>query len=107
MIIDGGAGVGGGEPGDVLLANSGGSVGIGPFTELKPPLHTLDVIGDGNFTSSVTASAFFGDGSHLTGIITSGLDSTKLPLTGGTLTGTINLTGANTYINNLRRQYIS
>ncbi|MCX5788403.1 MAG: hypothetical protein NTX64_07885, partial [Elusimicrobia bacterium] len=45
-----------------------------------------------NTVSSVTASAFFGDGSHLTGINASGVDSTKLPLTGGTLTGPLNVT---------------
>lgn len=42
--------------------------------------------------SSITASAFFGDGSHLTGIVST--DPSKLPLTGGTLTGSLVLTGA-------------
>ena len=32
------------------------------------PTHTLDVVGGGIFTSSVTASEFYGDGSNLTGI---------------------------------------
>ena len=43
------------------------------------------------FTSSVSAPAlsgtFFGDGSRLTGVIAA--DSTKLPLSGGTLTGSV------------------
>lgn len=41
-----------------------------------------------NVTSSATASSFFGDGSHLTGIASSGsLSGIYLPLSGGTLTG--------------------
>ena len=44
-------------------------------------------------TGNLTATAFSGDGSNLTGISAS--DSTKLPLVGGTLTG--NLTISNTH----------
>jgi hypothetical protein len=57
----------------------------------------------GVLTGPLTATAFYGDGSHLTGITSgtggTGVDSSKLPLTGGTLTG--NLTGTNAYFNNL------
>jgi hypothetical protein len=45
--------------------------------------------GDSSTTGTVTAAAFVGDGSGLTGL-TSG-DATKLPLAGGTLSGTLTL----------------
>ena len=44
--------------------NSGGNVGIGSTL----PSSKLDVGGDGKFTGVVTATAFHGDGSALTGI---------------------------------------
>jgi len=55
----------------------------------------------GVLTGPLTATAFYGDGSHLTGITGGGggTDSSKLPLSGGTLTG--GLTGTNAYFNNL------
>lgn len=43
-------------------------------------------------SSSVTASAFFGNGSGLTNV--TGTDSTKVAKTGDTMTGTLTLTGA-------------
>lgn len=46
------------------LAVSSGKVGIGDIT----PEYTLDVVGGGYFSSTVTASAFYGDGSNLTGL---------------------------------------
>lgn len=49
----------------------------------------------GNITSasSVTASAFFGDGSHLTGIPSTGsISGVYLPLSGGTMTGQLTTT---------------
>ena len=56
---------------------------------------------DATFTSSVSAPAlsgtFYGDGSRLTGIIASGgiaVDSSKLPLTGGILTGDLTIFGS-------------
>ena len=45
-----------------------GNVGVG--TTL--PTSKLSVVGDGNFTGVVTASAFYGDGSNLTGISAGG-----------------------------------
>lgn len=48
----------------------------------------------GTFTNSVSASSFYGDGSHLTDV----RDTTKLPLSGGTLTG--NLTAVDAYFTN-------
>ena len=44
--------------------NSGGNVGIGSTL----PSSKLDVGGDGKFTGVVTATAFHGDGSNLTGV---------------------------------------
>ena len=44
--------------------NSGGNVGIGSTL----PSSKLDVGGDGKFTGVVTATAFYGDGSNLTGL---------------------------------------
>jgi hypothetical protein len=47
----------------------------------------------GSFVNNVSAISYYGDGSHLTGI--SHIDVTKLPLSGGTLTGGITGTTAN------------
>ena len=47
-----------------VTQNSGGNVGIGSTL----PSSALDVGGDGKFTGVVTATAFHGDGSNLTGI---------------------------------------
>jgi hypothetical protein len=48
-----------------------------------------------SFVNNVSALAFYGDGSHLTGISQGGaIDTTKLPLSGGTLTGGITGTSA-------------
>ena len=52
---------------DNLIAAKG-NVGIGTTA----PAYKLDVTGDAHFTSSVTASKFYGDGSALTGITASG-----------------------------------
>jgi len=49
---------------NIFISSANGNVGIGTAN----PAAALDVNGAGNFLSSVTASAFFGDGSHLTGI---------------------------------------
>jgi len=48
----------------------------------------------GYFVNSVSASSFYGDGSHLTDV----RDTTKLPLSGGVLTGA--LTGVDSYFTN-------
>lgn len=74
-----------------MVIDGYGNVGIGTTS----PGATLEVNGSALFdtsisvpNSSATASAFFGDGSHLTGIVASG----SLPLTGGTMTGAIYVT---------------
>lgn len=49
-----------------------------------------------NFANNVSAVAFYGDGSHLTGITAFGgiaTDSSKLPLSGGTISGDLTITG--------------
>ena len=74
---------------------NGGAVGIGTQSPGTP----LDVVGAINGTSSVTASAFFGDGSNLTGI--NGL------LTGGVNTIYPKWTGANTLGNSFASEVSS
>lgn len=55
-----------------------------------------------SFVNNVSALAFYGDGSHLTGISASGgtaVDSTKLPLSGGTISGDLTVTGTFSTVN--------
>ena len=59
-----------------------GNVGIGTTSPAVP----LSVIGAGNFTGNVTANAFYGDGSNLTGI-TSFSTSTTRSVFSNTVTG--------------------
>ena len=43
------------------------------------------------FTDSISAVRYFGDGSNLIGVAKTNIDTTKLSLSGGTLTGTLNI----------------
>lgn len=71
--------------GNALNPISEGVIGI----KTSNPNKTLTVVGEICATGEVWASKYYGDGSSLTSVI--GTDSSKLPLSGGTLTG--NLTG--------------
>jgi len=53
---------------NTLVITSSKRVGIGSLT----PVQKLDVIGNGYFSGSLTASQFIGDGSGLTGIVATG-----------------------------------
>ena len=68
-----------------------GNVGIGTTTPAEKLTVEGNISGSGNvnIVGDITASAFLGDGSALTGV--TGTDATKLPLTGGTLTGDLNI----------------
>lgn len=91
-----------------FIIRSNGNVGIGVST----PAATMDVVGSAQFgsgaikstmtstgevigRSSFTASAFFGDGSHLTGIPSTGSISGIYVLkTGDTMTGQLTISGS-------------
>lgn len=66
----------------------------GNFTPPTEPyiLDTLEAVASINNVGTVSASAFVGDGSALTGVIAP--DASKLPLAGGTLTGSLGISGA-------------
>ena len=68
-----------------------GKVGIGTTTPAEKLTVEGNISGSGNvnIVGDVTASAFVGDGSALTGVTAT--DSTKLPLAGGTMTGNLKL----------------
>ncbi len=60
----------------IILGGTGGyavNVGIGTST----PDSTLSVVGSGSFTGNVTANAFYGDGSNLTGITSFSTSTTR------------------------------
>ena len=73
--------------GNALNPTDTGVIGI----KTSYPNKTLTVVGEISATGEVWASKYYGDGSTLTNI--PGTDSSKLSLSGGTLTG--NLTGTN------------
>lgn len=66
-----------------------GNVGIG----ITNPTAALTVTGDGKFTGVVTATSFSGDGSALTGIVTSIVAGSNITISGSTGQVTINSTG--------------
>ncbi|MFI5361720.1 MAG: hypothetical protein ACHQ49_07100, partial [Elusimicrobiota bacterium] len=71
----------------------GTGVAIATFTSAGDLLVPAGVsAGTFTATSSVTASAFFGDGSHLTGIPSTGsISGFFVPQAGGTMTGSLNM----------------
>lgn len=83
--------VGGSGSAAIELNAGGGSVGIG-----KIPSVPLDVAGAIAGTSSVTASAFFGDGSHLTGVSATGSTFTDNVTTSKNVNGDLNFLANNT-----------
>ena len=80
---------------NVITADTSNNVGLGTTASIQ---YKLDVIGDANFTGVVTASAFGGDGSALTGITTLGTTSTivgsavTFNASGGTIVGVLTAT---------------
>lgn len=84
-------GLGAGPAGSIIQLGSNGYFDNFGNMTLTGSTVTLNILnGQGGFLtaqSSVTASAFFGDGSHL-----SGISGVYLPLAGGTMTGGLNLT---------------
>ena len=74
-----------------MRITSTGNVGIGTETPAEKLTVEGNISGSGdvNIVGDITASAFVGDGSALTGITAT--DSTKLPLAGGTMTGNLKL----------------
>ena len=85
--------------GVVVGPNSNGTVflrpaGVGSTTSQSSFTGTLATIGtNATVTGNVTATTFYGDGSNLTNL-PSGADNTKLPLTGGDLTGPLSISNS-------------
>ncbi len=80
---------------DTLVVKAG-RVGIGTGS----PATTLDVRGNAVFNSSVTASAFYGDGSNLTGISGSGVTAASSPTWSGSHTFLNTVTVSTTLVSN-------
>ena len=57
---------------NIISADSSLNVGFGTTTSIQ---YKLDVVGDANFSGVVTATAFGGDGSGLTGVKSAGIGS--------------------------------
>ena len=85
--------------GVVVGPNSNGTVflrpaGVGSTTSQSSFTGTLATIGtNATVTGNVTATTFYGDGSNLTNL-PSGADNTKLPLTGGDLSGPLSISNS-------------
>jgi hypothetical protein len=94
----------GGSPSTKMMISSSGNVGIGNTT----PSHTLSVTGDISASGDVTASAFSGDGSQITGVVSAdtasyidglisfpnGLDVTGSLLVDGDISASGTITGS-------------
>ncbi len=63
-----------------------------------PPAYALDVTGGGHFTSTVTASEFFGSGAGLTAIAGTALDGSNITTSSLTVTGSAFSVGASTLV---------
>ena len=78
--------------GNALNPQSAGVIGIKTST----PNKTLTINGEVSASSAVWASTYYGDGSQLTNVIAAGgvaTDASKLPLTGGVVSGDLTVTG--------------
>ena len=76
---------------NVITADSSNNVGLGTTASIQ---YKLDVIGDANFSGVVTASAFGGDGSALTGVAaTDNINTNNIKISGITTFGS----GASTF----------
>ena len=84
---------------NAIAVDSSNNVGLGTTTSIQ---YKLDVIGDANFSGVVTATAFGGDGSNLTGVAaTDNINTNNIAISGIATVGTsitmrdgaINVTG--------------
>ena len=66
---------------NAISVDTSNNVGFGTTTSIQ---YKLDVVGDANFSGVITATAFGGDGSGLTGVSAAGI-GTELDSTAGTL----------------------
>lgn len=85
------------SPASVLLG-SGGSASYYPSASIECSGTTVHLQGNTTTAGNITVSApgkFIGDGSLITGVVST--DSTKLPLTGGTLTGNLTVSAPSKY----------
>ena len=57
---------------NAISVDTSNNVGLGTTTSIQ---YKLDVVGDANFSGVVTATAFGGDGSGLTGVKSAGIGS--------------------------------
>ena len=78
---------------NAISVDTSNNVGLGTTTSIQ---YKLDVVGDANFSGVVTATAFGGDGSGLTGVKSAGIGS-PFDDTSGTLGNLIYETPRNFY----------
>ena len=88
---------------NIISADSSLNVGFGTTTSIQ---YKLDVVGDANFSGVITATAFGGDGSGLTGVSAAGI-GTEFDSTANTLGNLIYKTPRSFHATGVTSAYIN